>query len=586
MCCVVTYAPSFFHFTEAFVGDDVEIYHNNYFFTQRTFDGYLQLITSIQWREYSPVAWTLAYLISLLSEISPNLGILVNILFHLANSMLVLLILRKTISHEAVCLATAAFFLVCPMAADLVTILSGIFWLSAWFFCLLSVYFFAEGRSIPSLISLSAGLLCKSSAVQVVIILLFVLYVSSDRRRHLKLFGKIVALVIGFGLALEWFIFTELPKATYAGGSLLISFFSHLPHLFENARAILFPIEWISGDGWRISLSPVYDTQTLANATALIMHLIGSPDFYFFVLLISISFFVSKKISIIILIFCLLQLFYSGISQSQLIARADRYSYPGIWLLATAFFSLLNIFSMGRAKVFNLTAWIVLLFQMYISMQYSFILSASETYFRHLERSGTKQAALELSGVNQIHPFQLLKRYELGLTVVPAQYLENFKRIADDRDFAWPTPRQPKIAKIILIVALDTAIRQGKVELAEEFFLSRIRRLSLYKESVDIVYQFPYLEFYCATGKKTKCLRLFEGWRQDKRSHYEKLLEVAESGVDKINKKELAKHTLLARGNQLHQNFIYRNYLLTLLLVRDHSTGAQAEEVSKLIELF
>jgi tetratricopeptide (TPR) repeat protein len=113
---------------------------------------------------------------------------LTNILFHMANAVLVYSIVRK-LSKPTVALFASLLFAIHPLAIESVTWISGSIYASYAFFFLLSLYWYRNGSRVKrtvSLLSFVISLLVSEKAVSLVIIFGLYEWMFGDFKKHWK----------------------------------------------------------------------------------------------------------------------------------------------------------------------------------------------------------------------------------------------------------------------------------------------------------------------------------------------------------------------------------------------------------------
>lgn len=570
--------------------DDRAVFVENHYLTKGDWSALVQLITGIQWREWSPVGWAFLFFVSKTLGVSPLVLSVLNIFLHSFNAFLILMIIRRAYLYPPFVgkfldfsTLVALLFALHPVNVELVAIASGVFWLLSCFLGLGSIWFFLlyldpKHRSgtrryyYMSLSLLLSALLVKSSGLIVALLLIaLVLLIPGsvhDWRRSLFPLSGHLLLALSYGLSHLLFFFEAIPSPGYIGGSLFTSILSHIPLFFSGIENILLPLKWdTDANALRINLSYYYgfiiikDIYELAVSMAKHLPLLG---------LLFLVFVTVKPARVLFLIYLLSQALFMGVSSQQFWHSADRYHYLGIAaIISIGVICVLRIFawaSLATGKVSWISSGLrrgpILIFFaiLFLSLQVSYVYSgivrnAAASMGATYHHTSSPDAFLFKHGLNQIVPYTFTADLWTG-PALDSSIVNKKEALRELLGMDGARYMHSQYYYYEALLALAILQKEGIIDHTTDLSFD----LFVLSRGESLLGNLHYYRYLCYAGGDEQMV-FYQKWKEDNRTRYGDLINYVRSrSLDSLLDDNGARSLLQERGNYIVSNFILANY--------------------------
>jgi len=561
--------------------DDIAAISENYLLTQRSLQSFVELITTVQWREFSPVGWAFIFSLSELSNMEPIVFRIACIILHILNSYL-LFILWKRVSHRPMVAATVALiFSAHPKNTELIGLAAGLMWLLSGLFGILAIlcalkrqrkYTWAAG------VLLVLGCLSKSGAV-IVPALVFVIMLHRDRdtpiffalRKGLTETAPLFLISLTLGLMFTFIFFSDLITPGYLGGNLFYSIATHLLIFIRTTFHWIFPLSYSPETGrLLLDLTFEYDYHVVRSGRDVVevaLYVLGYTALIFLLWLKTGR---SHLAATGFLFFLTSQILFLGISKDQFWHMADRYGYFGgtglfIALVAVAEnipAGLQRLISRNRLRQIKIS-FAVLAVYLYSEMAgsyFSVLLDPEMYHHTTLRRENSPLRKIKLSGYYEVEPTLALHGSPFNLEKIhyPKGVVENFERLAGDTQLS-EGELFSNHRRILYLLAMHEAQSIRRLGPQGERFLWNERK---YPTPPDFSAQ-DMLYLY-AVGNVQDSAMLAEHWLKQPQVRWQDIQELYKAGTLDA---DTARAVVLGKGNQIIQGNIMASYFVVLQIL-------------------
>lgn len=539
---------------------------NNYLIETGNLHSLLQLLTHVQWREYAPVGFGLAFLMARIIDLTAFSMQFINHGLHVSNSLLVYWISRNLKIRTSGIVSIA--FLVHPMNSELLGLSSGFFWLLGAFFSFLSMALFVKWMEEKKkyYIFLYSTLFCLALLTKAgtLITLAFYFFLWIWRTPTLKEalpLGMPTFIAVIFLLGTHFITFSNMETPGYFGGSLYKSLLAHFPLFTKTVVHWILPLQYLDGN-ISLDLSTHYGYRSARTfkegMTQLMTGALGMA--------VTLALFYPARKNRIaktgILFFLSGCIFYLGVSPQQFWHIADRYTYiSGLGLIVAVALSGHSLLRqtrylwVKRAVGFSTLCYLIVLFDMSVfhvnelkdpALFSKMLKRQPEAHYTRIIETGF------FEGGSKKHEY--LKGNQEP--ILSNEKFANLKNLVEDHDDFARSESFAQYLDILAVLAIEENFRKSTDWELTDLFL---REALKYQRSLD---KQVLLAFYFTTlGNTGKAKVHLSRWTGSPVTQFDTIWT---QGINL----ELAaiKELLLSDGNYLERYTILKNYPLVLAL--------------------